>query len=152
MTTIRELLADDHRQCDVRFVAVEQAVSKGNWEKADVDFGVLRRAMERHFMAEESLLFPAFEEHTGMRMGPTQVMRAEHAQMRELLDAADSALAARAAEDYSGYAETLLIMMQQHNMKEENVLYPMCDQHLDGQLETLMPQLGRAIHNEDGHA
>ena len=152
MMTIRELLADDHRQCDACFVAVEQAVSKVNWEQADADFAALNRAMERHFAAEENLLFPAFEERTGMRMGPTQVMRAEHAQMRELLDAAGSALTARAAEDYSGYAETLLIMMQQHNMKEENVLYPMCDQHLDGQMETLMPQLSRAIDHADGKA
>jgi len=149
MTTIRELLADDHRQCDACFVSVEQAVSKANWTQADADFAALSRAMERHFAAEENLLFPAFEERTGMRMGPTQVMRAEHAQMRELLGAAGSALAAHAGEDYSGYAETLLIMMQQHNMKEENVLYPMCDQHLDSQLETLMPQLRQAISHEE---
>jgi len=152
MTTIHELLADDHRQCDACFVAVEQAVSKANWAQADADFSALNRAMERHFAAEENLLFPAFEERTGMRMGPTQVMRAEHAQMRELLDAAGSALAAHAGENYSGYAETLLIMMQQHNMKEENVLYPMCDQHLDSQLETLIPQLRQAISHEEAAA
>jgi hypothetical protein len=40
-----------------------------------------------------------------------------------------------------GNAETLLIMMQQHNVKEENVLYPMCDQHLADQLENLLPEL-----------
>ena len=41
-------------------------------------------------------------------------------------------------------AESLLIMMQQHNMKEENVLYPMCDQHLVGEpavLERLQSEL-----------
>ena len=26
---------------------------------------------------------------------------------------------------------SLLIVMQQHNMKEENILYPMCDDSLD---------------------
>jgi len=35
-------------------------------------------------------------------------------------------------------------MMQQHNMKEENVLYPMCEQHLGGVPE-LLEQLRRAI-------
>jgi len=69
------------------------------------------------------------------------VMRGEHVQMRELLDAARDALAAKDADDYSGNAETLLIMMQQHNMKEENVLYPMCDQHLVDQVEALIPRL-----------
>ena len=148
MTTIRDLLADDHRQCDNCFVAVEQAVAKGDWANAGTEFARLNQAMERHFVAEESLLFPAFEERTGMRMGPTQVMRGEHAQMRELLGAAGAALAAKGADDYSGYAETLLIMMQQHNMKEENVLYPMCDQHLGHETATLVPKLEQAISAE----
>ena len=152
MTTIRELLTDDHRVCDAFFVAVEQVVADKAWNKADADFVVLHNAMLRHFAVEESILFPAFEDRTGMRMGPTQVMRGEHAQMRELLDAAAASLAARDTGDYSGYAETLLIMMQQHNMKEENVLYPMCDQHLGYQLETLMPQLMRGITSEKDSA
>ena len=65
-----------------------------------------------------------------MTMGPTAVMRSEHAQIRELMAAAAAAIEAQNADDFSGYAETLHIMTQQHNMKEENVLYPMCDQHL----------------------
>jgi DUF438 domain-containing protein len=80
-----------------------------------------------------------------MYMGPTQVMRGEHVQMRELMDAACASLAAKDAEDYSGNAETLLVMMQQHNMKEENMLYPMCDQHLMDQIDALLPQLQHEI-------
>jgi hypothetical protein len=36
----------------------------------------------------------------------------------------------------------LLIMMQQHNLKEENILYPMCDQALagDADLEAMLRQ------------
>ena len=82
-----------------------------------------------------------FEAKTGMTMGPTQVMRMEHAQMRTLLDEARDALAAGNQDDYLGIAETLLIMMQQHNMKEENVLYPMCDQHLPGETPELLARL-----------
>lgn len=91
------------------------------------------------------MLFPAFEQKTGMTMGPTQVMRGEHVQMRELMDAASASLAAKDANDYSGNAETLLVMMQQHNMKEENMLYPMCDQHLMDQVDTLLPRLQHEI-------
>ena len=79
-------------------------------------------------------------------MGPTRVMRAEHAQMRELLAAAGEALAAEDADDYAGNAETLLILAQQHNMKEENVLYPMCDQHLAAEADGLVRRLVSAIH------
>ena len=78
-------------------------------------------------------------------MGPTQVMLGDHIQMRELMQAARSALVAKDADDFSGYGETLLIMMQQHNTKEENVLYPMCDQQLSAQLTDLLPQLKARI-------
>ena len=145
MKTIRELLATDHRHCDDYFVAAEQDVAAAAWAAASTKFAAFAEAMERHFSAEEQLLFPAFEERTGMRMGPTQVMRSEHAQIRELLTAAAESLAAQDADDYSGNAETLLIMMQQHNMKEENVLYPMCDQQLGGQLEALVQRLASAL-------
>ena len=145
MENIRDLMAADHRQCDDCFVAVERSVARAAWSDADAEFGRLRDAMLRHFDAEEAILFPAFEARTGMSMGPTRVMRGEHDQMRELLVAAKFALDARDEDDYSGTAETLLIMMQQHNMKEENVLYPMCDQQLAAQLATLLAQLENGI-------
>jgi hemerythrin-like domain-containing protein len=146
MNTIRELMSDDHRACDDSFVAVEKAVGDGAWEVATAAFTHFSQSMLSHFETEESVLFPAFEARTGMRMGPTQVMRGEHSQMRELIEAAEAALLARDASDYSGYAETLLIMMQQHNMKEENVLYPMCDQHLADQFATLLNSLENGLH------
>ena len=138
-------MADDHRQCDDYFVAIEQAVHKGEWDSARAAFVHFRDAVLRHLDVEETVLFPAFEERTGMRMGPTQVMRGEHAQMRELIEAAEAALVGHDADEYSGNAETLLILTQQHNMKEENILYPMCDQHLGPQLDALLPQLERGI-------
>lgn len=146
MNTIRELMSHDHRACDDCFVAVEKAMNDQAWDLAAKAFARFGKAMLCHFETEEKVLFPAFEERTGMRMGPTQVMRGEHAQMRELIEAAEAALLARDASDYSGYAETLLIMMQQHNMKEENVLYPMCDQHLADQFASLLQTLERGLH------
>jgi iron-sulfur cluster repair protein YtfE (RIC family) len=101
--------------------------------------------MQNHFAAEEDVLFPAFEVKTGMTMGPTQVMRDEHAQMNDLMMAAYQSLLAKDADDYSGNTETLLIMMQQHNMKEEHVLYPMCDEHLAHQVAVLLPQLRQQL-------
>ena len=145
MKNIREVMAAHHRACDHHFAEVEQAIRKADWAAADSAFTAFQQAMAAHFGAEEKSLFPQFEATTGMTRGPTQVMRAEHAQILELIESAAGALAARDADDYSGYAETLLIMTQQHNMKEENILYPMCDQHLSSQLETLLPQLQSAI-------
>ena len=141
MENIKDLMAENHRACDEFFAAVEQAIADGAWEKAGQAFALFQNAMHKHFEAEESILFPAFEERTGMRMGPTQVMRGEHAQINGLIAATEAALAARDVDEYSGNAKTLLIMTQQHNMKEEGILYPMCDQHLMFQMDTLLPQL-----------
>lgn len=149
MESIRQLMTDNHRLCDDFFVAVEQAVSKSDWGAARVGFSRFKEAMLQHFEAEEAILFPAFEAQTGMSMGPTQVMRGEHDQMRGLIATAEAALAEQDADEYSGNAETLLIMAQQHNMKEEGVLYLMCDQHLSSQLETLLPQLKGEIVTSD---
>jgi iron-sulfur cluster repair protein YtfE (RIC family) len=150
MHNIRDFMAGDHRRCDDVFASVEQEVAAGAWDRARAAFALFHNAVLQHFSAEETLLFPAFEEKTGMSMGPTQVMRGEHVQMRELMAAAHDALQANNADDYSGNAETLLIMMQQHNMKEENVLYPMCDQHLIDRVDALVPQLQAKIQETAG--
>lgn len=141
MTTIRTFMTDDHRHCDDLFAEAEQAMAKNNIEAARAAFAHFQSAILAHFAAEEKTLFPTFEAKTGMSMGPTQVMRMEHAQMRTLFDEATAALEAGNIEDYLGQAETLLIMMQQHNMKEENILYPMCDQHLTEELPAVLQHL-----------
>ena len=130
MTTLRNFLTEDHRQCDDLLAQAETSLEAGHFSDAGRAFEAFVAAMNLHFEAEETQLFPAFEHKTGMASGPTQVMRFEHQQMRALMIAAVDALKAGETEEYQGQVETLLIMMQQHNMKEENVLYPMCDQHL----------------------
>ena len=145
MQPLQHLMADDHRRCDLMFVDVERAVQSQAWEQASTIFARFQHAVLQHFETEESLLFPAFEKKTGMTSGPTQVMRGEHVQMRELMADAQAALAEKDADDYLGNAETLLIMMQQHNTKEENVLYPMCDQVLVEQVGVLLPQLQSSL-------
>lgn len=141
MTSIRNFMADDHRHCDDLFAEAEQAIGQKNLEAAKAAFVHFQQAILAHFATEEKTLFPAFEEKTGMSMGPTQVMRMEHVQMRLLMDDAANALQSGSVDDYFGQAETLLVMMQQHNMKEENMLYPMCDQHLSAELPELLSRL-----------
>ena len=145
MTTIRTFMTDDHRRCDEFFAEAEQAVGKKNIEAARASFGHFRTAVLAHFDSEEKTLFPTFEAKTGMTMGPTQVMRMEHQQMRDLMSQAQAAIDAGDTDEYMGQAETLLIMAQQHNMKEENVLYPMCDQHLNDRMDSLLPTLKKSL-------
>ena len=148
MSTIADLMTHDHRACDHDFARAEALAAKGDWPGAADALAAFSRALNAHFDAEEQRLFPAFEAATGMTQGPTQVMRAEHADMRAALAHLQQALAARDADEFAGEAETLLIMMQQHNMKEENILYPMCDMRLGGERDTLVDTLANRLSPE----
>ena len=130
MDRIGNYLAPDHRRCDDYFSAAEEAAQQGEWTAAATQFNQFLLAMNYHFVKEETVLFPAFEQCTGHAGGPTEVMRMEHTQMRELFLDLQQAIASRDANAYAGAAETLLILMQQHNLKEEQMLYRMCDQML----------------------
>lgn len=149
MNGIWNVMAHDHKACDDEFARVEQASAAGDWGATANALEAFVAAMERHLGVEEQVLFPAFEQATGMTMGPTRVMRMEHAQMRGLFDEMRAATAAKDAEGLRGQAETLLIMMQQHNLKEENVLYPMCEEQLAGEAATLGEQLAAAVRRPD---
>lgn len=139
---ITDYLTTDHRSCDDLFAAAEQAVSDEDWEAAKATGDKFLAEMSRHFGMEEDVVFPAFEEATGMQGGPPAMMRIEHQQMRALLAQLRTALDAKDQRAYLGAAETLLVMMQQHNMKEENILYPMTDRALGGEAAGIVGKLG----------
>jgi DUF438 domain-containing protein len=130
MSRLTQILEDHHRRCDDSFAAAEAAVRGRRWQEAEAHHRTFHDDMESHFEVEETRLFPAFESATGMTDGPTQVMHGEHGRMRALFAAMARAIRDKDADEYAGQAETLLIMMQQHNLKEENIFYPMCDRSI----------------------
>ncbi|MDP1529379.1 MAG: hemerythrin domain-containing protein [Rhodoferax sp.] len=138
MSTIVDFLGSDHRACDDLFASAEVAVAQKNWDSARSLFERFQTAMAHHLAMEEEVLFPAFEARTGMSSGPTQVMRMEHEQMRGLLQEMASAVTSADENRYLGLSETLNMLMQQHNLKEENMLYPMSDQVLGGERDGLI--------------
>ncbi len=129
---ISEFMSAQHRHCDTLFSDFEAVAEQERWPEADRAFGEFRRATLAHLEAEETVLFPAFEEATGMarNQGPTGVMIMEHEQIRDLMEQIAQALAARNAERVLDLGDTMMITIGQHNMKEEQVLYAMCDQRL----------------------
>lgn len=124
---VNEALAWDHdrlEETEARaFALLEGGDAAGAREAwAEFSFG-----LRRHIGFEEAILFPAFEQGTGMPPdgGPTAVMRHEHRRIEELLDAIGSALAG-AGTPLPLRAE-LHRVLGEHNMKEEQILYPMTD-------------------------
>ncbi|MGZ8546899.1 MAG: hemerythrin domain-containing protein, partial [Sulfuricurvum sp.] len=90
---------------------------------------------------EEKQLFTTFERRTGMMGGPTQMMRYEHQQLRALLESMLRSLNEGKVDDFFGQGESMMIMLQQHNMKEEQMLYPMIDQTLGIEGELMVQTL-----------
>jgi len=119
-----EYLSADHRACDALLGQLRKAAVAGDWNTAQEAFASLQHDVLAHFAAEEEVLFPAFEAATGMSSGPTQVMRGEHEEARFLLEDIAAAVGEKDADGVRGQGEALLILLQQHNMKEENILYP----------------------------
>ncbi|MBC8258811.1 MAG: hemerythrin domain-containing protein [SAR324 cluster bacterium] len=141
MQTISEFMAADHARCDQLYADGESELLAGNFEEGRENMTAFDLGMRRHFEMEEEILFPAFEQATGMTQGPTMVMRAEHTQMNAILEQMEEALESGDTDTILGAGETLLMMMQQHNMKEEGMLYPMADQHLAEQAANLIQRM-----------
>ena len=129
---ILEFMRDDHRACDRHYAEAETALLAKDAEQGAASFEAFAQATLLHFDREEQELFITFENRTGMTGGPTQVMRYEHQQLRGLIDSMRSALHENRLEDFFGIGESMMIMLQQHNMKEEQMLYPMIDRALGG--------------------
>ena len=148
MTRVSQIMPDHHKHCDELFVVAEDAAQRADWPAAAAAFARFDAQMRAHFAAEENVLFPAFESATGMTSGPTQMMRYEHEQMRTLLGQLAAAAGARDADGYAGAAETLLMLLQQHNMKEENILYPMCEQAIAQDSASICAQISATLEEE----
>ena len=130
MSTISSFLTKDHRACDEEFANLENAVASDNWEESAIKLNKFITDLLHHFDMEEKVMFPTFEEVTGMTQGPTMIMRMEHDQMRQLLNALQEDLDKKDKNHFFGVSESLMMLMQQHNMKEEQMLYAMADMHL----------------------
>ena len=141
MQTITDYMSADHQRCDNLFAEAEAAAVKNDLAVVTARFAAFHQGMQHHLTMEETILFPAFEQATGSSMGPTRVMRMEHEQMRELFAQMQAALAAKDTHTYAGLSEALLILMQQHNMKEEQMLYPMADRALQ-ERDSIIRQMG----------
>ena len=126
---IAAFMTRDHRRCDEIYAALENAGDDQQQEAIEQCQRFLM-GMEHHFKMEENVLFPAFEDKTGMRQGPTMVMRMEHEQMRNLFSQMRQCAEQKNMDGLLKAGGTLLFLMQQHNVKEEQMLYPMAQSHL----------------------
>ncbi|SFV59408.1 putative protein [hydrothermal vent metagenome] len=132
---ISQFMTQEHRDCDTSFAEAEQAVANNDWTEAERKFLAFSDDVLKHFKREEAELFPAFEAQTGTTEGPTTVMCYEHDQVRGLIGKLAEAIESQDKDAYLSLCESMMILLQQHNMKEEQMLYAMCDRVLPPELK-----------------
>lgn len=132
----------DHRDCEARWADVEELLDTEDMDAAGPAWQKFDAGLRRHLAMEEEVLFPAFEAVSGMGdEGSTAVMRIEHQQMRGLLGQIGAAMEAGDAEQAMDAGDALLMLIQQHNIKEEGTLYPMAENMLAGNWTDLVARL-----------
>jgi len=125
--TITEFYEQDHDRSDELFKTF-QRLKRSDVPKAKEAFKEFKFGLQRHIVWEEDLLFPLWEEKTGMSEdGPTFAMRAEHRRIGQQLEAIHGKVANQ-NPDSDQEEQALLNLLGSHNMKEERVLYPAIDQ------------------------
>ncbi len=135
-------LTHDHRACDALWGDLEAALDNEDAHEIGQLWPRFDAAMRRHLSMEEEVIFPALEDAMGMRgFGPVQVMKMEHQQMRAMLDRMAQAASASNWSAMMDEGDTLLMLIGQHNAKEEGILYPMIDQHLNDRWADLIDRL-----------
>jgi iron-sulfur cluster repair protein YtfE (RIC family) len=129
-STITTYYETDHDRLDELFKQFQQ-LKRSELPKAKELFSGFRSGLLRHIMWEEEILFPLFEQKTGMyHSGPTEVMRTEHRIIKKHLEAIHDAVQSGNVEteaDEQAMMNTLFV----HNQKEEQILYPAIDRSLN---------------------
>jgi hemerythrin-like domain-containing protein len=139
--TVTSYLSTDHRRLDaILDGVVAHALADDRGETA-ARFRRFRAGLERHIELEESILFPLFEERSGITTGPTRVMRFEHQEIREVLAVIDARLQKGTLTDLLADVARLAELLGRHNLKEERILYPTSDRLAGADLPDLMRRL-----------
>jgi hemerythrin-like domain-containing protein len=142
-SAITDAFTDDHHRCDHLLAEAERRLVGTDWQASGEAARDLIAAMDRHFILEEEVLFPALAQVFRVAEHPIEVMVTEHAQMRALFNDLSEGVASRDRDSCRGVLETLHFLVQQHNYKEEGVLYPMADGALAERGAEIAAHLGK---------
>lgn len=125
-SAVHALLSHDHDRLD-QLLETYRQLKRVDFARAKQAFREFKFGLQRHIISEETILFPLFEDKSGLRdRGPTVVMRAEHREIGRRLEALHDKVR-RQDVDSEREEEELLQALSVHNQKEENVLYPAID-------------------------
>jgi uncharacterized protein (DUF2249 family)/hemerythrin-like domain-containing protein len=137
---VTEALSWDHDRLEELEAAAFAARGRGEYAEAASLFSQFAFGLRRHIGFEDGLLFPEFEQRSGIspNEGPTAVLRAEHRRIEGFLSEIEQRMGDPAA-DLSELRADLERVLSDHNVKEEMVLYPGTDRLMsDGERDELV--------------
>ena len=123
-------MAEEHARCESLLAAAEGAFARAEWPAFRKHLAALRDVLLAHFVAEEEVVFPQFEQRAGM-LEPTSELRLQHQRMREILEALASVSPAHDPEGCGAELATLATLFRQHREIEEGTMYPAFGRTLD---------------------
>jgi len=126
METVLNFMGEDHDRLDNIFKEF-RTVKNSDKSTAKSLFHEFKIGLQKHIVWEEEILFPLFENKTGMsNSGPTTIMRMEHRKIKDYLEKIhDNIVDGNVQTD--DLEEELIKVLTEHNNKEENILYPWID-------------------------
>ncbi|MBA5687851.1 hemerythrin domain-containing protein [Rugamonas apoptosis] len=142
MHKVSNYLAHDHSRCDGLYADAVAHVAAHDWDQAAISFLEFAEAMRRHVEMEERVVYPAFEELLANTAAPTQSLHAEHHLLCEIMHRMGMAIQRRDVIEFSDHADTFRLITEQHNLKEEGILFPMFD-------KLLRPRYDELVHAMD---
>ena len=136
---VNEALSWDHDRLDALETSAFQKRASGDFRGARETWSLFATGLRRHIRFEEEILFPAFEESSGMPSdaGPTAVMRAEHREIEGLIAEIEAGIG-DPSSPVDQLRRSLHAVLGDHNVKEEGVLYPSTDQLLGSEEANLL--------------
>lgn len=127
--SIAQRYEQDHARLDKLFKEF-RTTKRSNGATAESTYRQFATGLTRHILWEEHILFPLFDAKAGTAgQGPTAVMRMEHRQIIQLLEAILHKLEHRDVAE-GGEEAALTELLEAHNQKEEHILYPLIDECL----------------------
>lgn len=131
MQTITECLKADHLRLDRLLDETFETVARGDLRGARVRFPEFARHLRDHMRFEEEFMFPIVERTICAAEGPICVMRRDHREIEDRLAGMQAALYLGDLAALRAEHEALVMTLENHNGREERVLYPAIDRVLD---------------------
>lgn len=131
MQTITDCLKADHHRLDQLLEETLAALERGDLGQLRVRFPEYARHLRDHMRFEEEFMFPVVERVLCNAEGPVCVMRRDHQELSDRLVGMAAALYIGAIDAFRDELLSLTLSLENHNGREERVLYPAIDRLLD---------------------